>query len=349
MLFISKEGEFLNSEVGNLYYQKVKEIVDAWQGGQEEFVFFTSGSTGTPKEIKFNRKQIVTSVNTTKQAFGLDAKCLFFCNLNVDFVAGRMMVYRALVLEADLFVVEPSANPLLNLGRQELLLSKYRKRIFYAFAPLQMAEILKDTNSKDLLILAKIVLLGGAKVPDPMQKTLLDSELTIYEGYGMTETLSHVALRKLNEPNQTFKVLENITFRIAADDSLELYYPGILNGWLKTNDLAKKISEKTFKILGRADNVINSGGVKLQIEAIENKIHKAGIIKDRFFCFGLSDEKYGQKLIICIESKEKYIDLSDFKSFLGKFEVPKEIIFIERFSETATLKIDKLKTLNEGP
>jgi o-succinylbenzoate---CoA ligase len=347
MLFISKEGEILNSEVGNLYYQKVKAKIDAWNNGQNRFVFFTSGSTGIPKEIIFNREQIIASVQTTKQAFDLNTNCLFFCNLHIDFVAGAMMVFRALVLEADLFVVEPSANPLLNLGRQELLLNKYRRRVFFAFAPMQMAEILNDVNSKDLLILAKVVLLGGAPVPKAMEEVLIESNLDIYEGYGMTETLSHVALRKLADKSKQFKILNNIKFRVSNDGCLELNYPVITNGWLKTNDIAEKINSKMFKILGRADNVINSGGIKLQIEAIEEKIRDSGIIKNRFFCFGLSDEKYGQKLVIYIESQEKGIDLSDFKSFLGKFELPKEIIFKDKFAETATLKIDKIKTVNE--
>jgi o-succinylbenzoate---CoA ligase len=348
MLFISKEGEILNSEVGNAYYQKVKNLVDAWHNGQQEFVFFTSGSTGKPKEIIFDREQILASVSTSKQAFGLDTNCLFFCNLNVDFVAGCMMIYRALVIEADLFVVEPSSNPLLKLGRQELLLNKYRRRVFFAFAPLQMAEILKDTNSKDLLILAKTILLGGTPVPNEMQEILLESGLEIYEGYGMTETLSHVAIRKLEDRQHTFSILKGINFRINTDGCLEIDYPDLKIKWLKTNDLAKKINNKSFKIIGRADNVVNSGGVKLQLEVIEEKIRESGIIKERFFCFGLSDEKYGQKLVIFIESKEKRIDLSDFKSFLGKFEVPKEIVFKDKFFETPTLKIDKLKTANEG-
>jgi o-succinylbenzoate---CoA ligase len=347
MLFISKEGEILNSEVGNTYYQKIKKIVEEWHFGQEKFSFLTSGSTGKPKEIIFSREQIIESVKTTKQAFGLDANCLFFCNLNVDFVAGAMMVYRALVIEADLFVVEPSANPLLNLGRQELLLNKYRRRVFFAFAPLQMSEILNDVNSKDLLILAKTILLGGAPVPKDMQKTLLDSNLDIYETYGMTETLSHVAIRKIDEPDHTFTILKGIDFRINEQECVEINYPGLGLNWLKTNDIAKKINSKSFEIIGRKDNVINSGGIKLQIETIETKIRDSGKIKGRFFCFGLSDEKYGQKLVIFIESKEKYIDLSDFKSFLSKFEVPKEIVFKSKFAETLTLKIDKLKTVNE--
>ncbi len=346
MLFVSKEGEILNSGIGNLYYEKVKALIDAWQNGVQEFSFSTSGSSGSPKILKFNREQIICSVNTTKQAFDLNNNCLFFCNLHVDYVAGRMMIFRALVLEADLMVLEPSANPLLNLGRQELLISKYRRRVFFAFAPIQMAAILQDVNSKDLLINAKHILLGGAPISENLSNALIDSNLSIFEGYGMTETLTHIALRELIDKPQEFKILPGINFRINADDCLEIFYPGVFAGWLTTNDLAKKTSKNTFQVLGRADNVINSGGIKLHLHEIEEKIQKAGIVKDRFFCFGLADEKYGQKLVLCIESKEKYLKIADFKSFLGKFEAPKEVFFIEKFIETPTLKIDKLKTIH---
>ena len=347
MLFVSKEREILNSGIGNPYFEKVKAIVDAWQGGVSVFTFSSSGSSGIPKILTFTREQIICSVNTTKQAFDLHSNCLFFCNMHVDFVAGSMMVFRALVLEADLLVVEPSANPLLNLGRQELLISKYRRRVFFAFAPLQMTAILKDKNSKDLLINAKHILLGGAPIPDSLNKQLIDSPLSIFEGYGMTETLSHVALRELDDRPQEFKILPGKQFRINDAGCLELEYPGMYDGWLKTNDLAQKTGKNTFKILGRADAVINSGGIKLNLNEIEAKIQKAAIVKDRFFCFGLADEKYGQKLVICIENKEKYLEISDFKSFLGKFEVPKEVYFLEKFKETPTLKIDKLKTVHD--
>ncbi len=346
MLFLSKEGEILNSDSNNPYYQKVKNLVDGWYNGIQEFSFSSSGSSGSPKILKFNREQIICSVNTTKQAFELTSNCLFFCNMHVDFVAGSMMVFRALVLEADLLVLEPSANPLLNLGRQELLISKYRRRVFFAFAPLQMEAILKDTNSKDLLFNAKHVLLGGAPVSKELENKLIESNLSIYEGYGMTETLSHVALRELDDKPQEFKILPGIEFRISEDGCLELNYPGVLESWLKTNDLAKKTSKNKFLILGRADNVINSGGVKLHLNDIEEKIRVAGIVKQRFFCAGIEDNKYGQKLVICIENKEKYLEIADFKSFLSKFEVPKELIFLEKFILTPTLKINKRETID---
>jgi o-succinylbenzoate---CoA ligase len=348
MLFLSKEGELLNTDGNNPYFDIVKNVIKEWESDTEEFSFKSSGSTGKPKEIIFTRGQVLASVKTTEQAFGLNSQCLFFCCLNVEYVAGKMMIYRALAMGADLLVVEPSKNPLANLGRQELLLNKYRGRIFYAFAPLQLAEMIEDRVSADLLKLSKIILLGGAALSSKLNKVFLETNLNIFEGYGMTETLSHVAIRKLKDPQSTFKMIEGISFEINSLACLEINYPTLQSAAIVTNDLAKKVSVTSFKILGRADNIINSGGVKIQLEEVDAKIQASGKIRNRFFSFGLADEKYGQKLVLFIESEEKYHQEIDFKAFLSKFEVPKKLIFVKKFAETDTLKIDKLKTSNEN-
>jgi O-succinylbenzoic acid--CoA ligase len=117
--------------------------------------------------------------------------------------------------------------------------------------------------------------------------------------------------------------------------------------WITTNDTAEIIDNKSFKLIGRFDNIINSGGIKIQLEEIERKIEKNIQIDSRFFCFGIPDKKLGQKLVLIVESQEKRISKAYLSTILSKFEVPKEIYFVEKFAETASSKVDKHKTIDE--
>jgi O-succinylbenzoic acid--CoA ligase len=117
--------------------------------------------------------------------------------------------------------------------------------------------------------------------------------------------------------------------------------------WITTNDIVEIIENKTFKLIGRFDNIINSGGVKIQLEEIERKIEENIKIESRYFCFGIPDEKLGQKLVLIVESEEKRISKEQLSTILSKFEVPKEIYFVKKFSETSSSKVDKRKTIDE--
>ncbi|MGL4632802.1 MAG: AMP-binding protein [Leadbetterella sp.] len=346
MIFIAKEGEIIRT-LSSEYYTKILGIIDAWKSGKERFVFKTSGTTGEPKEISFSRKQIESSANLTKTTFGLDETSLLFCTLNADFVAGAMMIYRALVIGCDLMVLEPHSNPLMHLGRQNTLLSSYRNKILYALAPLQIHNIIQNGEDLPLLKLAKAILVGGASISQSLNEKILENNLPVYETYGMTETLTHVAIRKAEEPLQTFQTLKGIQVKVENDSSLHVFYEDLNPNWISTNDLVEKIDEKTFRYIGRKDNSINSGGIKIQLEEMESKIQEKNLTSNPFFCFGIKDEILGQKLVLFEESANPTLQKSVLQEFLGKFEVPKEIIGVSSFYRTPTGKIDKLKTVRE--
>jgi o-succinylbenzoate---CoA ligase len=346
MIFLSQDGDYLNTEPNDPYFEDAKKIILDWESGLEAFSFKTSGSTGTPQKLFFTRKQIEVSVNKTAETFSLNSDDLLVCSLPVTFTAGKMMILRALVLKADLIILKPAMNPLLGLNRSEKIFTKKRGRIFMSFAPPQITEILKDEFSVSLLRMCKCILLGGAPLSAAQNQLLAESNLKIWEGYGMTETLSHVAIRKISDPLATFTALSGIAFTLSKTGCLSIAYPALQKKVLTTNDIAELITEKTFRVIGRADQVINSGGIKINLADVESKIEKSGLIKNRFFCFGVSDEKWGQKLVLFIENTKEYLELASLKPYLDKYELPKELIFVEKFVETETLKINEQKTAN---
>lgn len=347
MLFYSNEGDILNTDTANNYYKKVLNIVDEWNSGKLDFEIKTSGSTGTPKKIKLHRKDILASVELTKNAFDLSEYNLFYCCLNIETIGGLMMLFRSQVLKSEFLVVEPSSKPFEKLGNLEYLLNQKRGEVFFAFVPMQLQNMLEDHKSMQLLRTAKTILVGGASISPELKHQIYESELPVYETYGMTETISHIALKNLYEGDENFKVLEGVEIKTNAQNCLMIKSPSTADLWIETNDIVEIIDKNSFKLLGRIDNVINSGGVKIQLEKIEEIINENTILKERFFCFGIPDEKLGQKLVLVVESKEKKVSKEQLSSILSKFETPKEIYFVEKFSETSSSKVDKRKTIDE--
>ena len=347
MLFYSNEGDILNTDTANNYYKKVLNIIDEWNSGKLDFEIKTSGSTGTPKKIKLLRKDILASVELTKNAFDLSEYNLFYCCLNVETIGGLMMLFRSQVLKSEFLVVEPSSKPFEKLGNLEYLLNQKRGEVFFAFVPMQLQNMLEDDKSMQLLRTAKTILVGGASISPELKHQIYESELPVYETYGMTETISHIALKNLYEGDENFKVLEGVEIKTNAQNCLMIKSPSTADLWIETNDMVEIIDKNSFKLLGRIDNVINSGGVKIQLEKIEEIINENTILKERFFCFGIPDEKLGQKLVLVVESKEKKVSKEQLSSILSKFETPKEIYFVEKFSETSSSKVDKRKTIDE--
>ncbi len=347
MIFISSDGEFVNTDSNNPYFKKINKILDFWYSDEKSFSIFTSGSTGQPSEIKISRKQIIISINQTKNIFNLTSENLFFCCLSLDSIGGIMMIFRALYLKAEAIVSEPSSDPFKNSGKVKFILEKKRWEVFYAFVPIQITNLIENPENHLILKAAKGIIIGGAKINQTLNKKIASILSNAFESYGMTETVSHVALRQIKSGTTYFKPLKNIEIRQNIDNCLEIKGEITLGKWLVTNDIVKIHRNSNFEILGRKDNIINSGGVKLQLEHLDLKIAQLFKSKQRYFFYGIVDEKLGQKLVLFIENKDSIITKEDFKGILSKFEVPKEIIFLERFIDTASGKIDKIKTINE--
>ena len=347
MLYFSKASELINTESGNVYSKKAMQILDDWNFGKTEFEIKTSGSTGIPKTILLKRELIEASIEMTKKSFDLYDGHLYFCCLNIENIAGLMMLLRSQELNGELMLVEPNSNPFEELGNLDYLFSDNRGRNFFAFVPLQLHKLLENEKYIQILKTAKTILVGGAAINAELKAKITELYLPVFETYGMTETISHIAVKNYRLEEDAFKTLEGVEIKLNDAGCLMIKSPSTGFEWITTNDTVEIIDDKTFKYIGRFDNIINSGGVKLQLEEIERKIEENFKIESRYFCFGIPDEKLGQKLVLIVESEEKLISKEQLSTILSKFEVPKEIYFVEKFSETSSSKVDKRKTIDE--
>lgn len=286
----------------------------------------TSGTTGTPKLIYVEKKAMEASAIATGIFFNLKPGDKSLLCMSAQYIAGKMMLVRALVLGLELDVIAPSATPL-------AVNSNYYD--FVAMVPMQVASSMED------LYRVNTIIIGGAKLDSKLSLQLQSLGIKAYETYGMTETVSHIGVKRIQD--DFFKVLPDVTIKTDVRNCLIIYAPKISNEAIVTNDIVEIISDDTFKWLGRFDNVINSGGVKLFPEQIENKLQDK--IENRYFISGMKDERLGQKVILVIESNSEFKVHDSVFEKLERFEIPKAIFFTEKFEETATNKINRKATL----
>ena len=312
-----------------------------WLNGQQEFSFKTSGSTGVPKEITFSRTQLEASANLTINAIGLNSSDVALLCLPVENIAGAMMIVRCILAKVDLIITKPSSNPFFNLEE---------KVTFIAMTPYQLKTTL-ETELRKVSEL-RIALIGGAEIPQPLISKLNKFSTTFYATFGMTETISHIALRKINGPDcqDYYILLDGITASVDNRKCLIIYAPH-LNNPIATNDIIK-LYKNGFKWLGRYDRVVNSGGLKILVEELESKVADIFVgleIKNRFFITGMVSHNFGTEVVLIIEgeSLEKEIEHDLMKaclSQLGKYRTPKSVMYIPKFEETESGKVDYLET-----
>jgi O-succinylbenzoic acid--CoA ligase len=315
-----------------------------WLAGKEFITFYTSGSTGTPKEIKASRLQLKASAHLTISTLGLAKGQTSLVCLDTRYIAGTMMLIRSLEADMNMIVVPPTSNPLKSI---------HSTIDFTALVPLQVETILQTGQQGDLEKIRKIII-GGASLNIKTEKIISNFKNDIYTTYGMTETFSHIALRKLTgaDKHDYFQTLGDTHVTLDSRECLVIHAPHLSKEALVTNDLAELIDEKKFKWIGRIDDVINTGGVKVIPEKVESII--AGIfnqlnLNNRFFITGIPDSILGQGIALIIEGNpfEKGIQESlvhNVREKLSRFDVPRSIHFIKKFIETDTHKINKLRT-----
>ncbi len=308
-------------------WKDVNQFISEWYSSDDEMIVQTSGSTGKPKSISVKKKCMRNSAQLTGKTFNLKEGDTALLCIPMKYIAGKMMVVRALELGLDLKVVEPSSNPL-N-GIKEIV-------DFSAMVPFQLENSLNQLNK------IKTLIIGGGQVSPKLVEKLQIESTQVYETYGMTETLTHVAIKPLNGPNisDLFRALDGIHFEKDDRGCLAIHASALNPVPIVTNDLVELIDENSFRWLGRFDNVINSGGVKIIPELVEAKLLSI-IPNNRFFINGESDESLGEKVVLVVEGN--VIEIS-FDS-LEKFEKPKEIYFISEFLETESGKIRRGETL----
>lgn len=312
-----KEGEEFEKPIGSF-------LLD-WFDNNAFIEMETSGTTGTPKTIRVAKQAMVESALATGDFFDLHSGDKALQCLPVKYVAGKMMLVRAMILGLDIEIVAPSSHPLEG---NEIDYD------FVAMVPLQAQ------NSIPELKKVKKLIVGGAAMNKALERQLLKLPTKVYETYGMTETITHIAARKIGE--KSFTVLPYVTISYDDRNCLVIHAPRISDDVVVTNDLVELVSENQFVFLGRIDNVINSGGIKLFPEQIESKL--AHQIPSRFYITSIPDAELGEKVVLVVEGDERTFEDSVFE-VLDKYEKPKEIIFVKNFKETDTGKIKRKESM----
>ncbi len=330
----------------NPFEKKVLEIIRKWNTGKTEFEFYTSGTTGTPKRITITREQMIKSAKSTLKFLKINGGTCLLC-LNPEFIAGTMVIIRALVGNMQLIAINPTSNPLKNLSR-DLTID------FCSMVPLQVHETLKNPISKERFQRIAIVLIGGADVSTELLFQLRNLSNSVYHTFGLTETVTHIALKKVsgNQPELEYVSIPGVT--ISQDERGCLVIKGKLtnNKPVITNDLIKITGRHKFEWLGRVDHLINSGGIKVIIEQLEQKID-AILYTNRiilpFIIVGIPDVKFGEKIAIIWETPHQDLDIEEIKILLKKelekFEFPREWRIIPALIKTSSNKINRKKTL----
>jgi o-succinylbenzoate---CoA ligase len=301
----------------------------------------TSGSTGTPKRIRIEKDKMIRSALMTGQYFNLAKNQRALLCLPVNFIAGKMMVIRSFVMGLNLIPVEPSGNPL----------DEFNDEIdFAAITPHQAGNIFAKENGTEKLNRIRKLIIGGSDIHSDLLNKIRTLKNETWQTYGMTETITHVAVRKLNPPEETefFRALPGVKFEQDERNCLVIQASHLNESKIVTNDIVKLKNESEFEFIGRFDNIINSGGIKLSPEAIEAKL--SAFVKRRFIFAGLSHKQLGQQLVLIMEGEtvtsENLADV--FKSAnLTKYEIPKRVVTLLTFPLTESGKINRTEVIKK--
>jgi O-succinylbenzoic acid--CoA ligase len=320
----------------NFWENDLFEFLKDWYDKSDVIQAQTSGSTGIPKTIFLNKESMIASAKLTNQYFGLKKNNTILLCLSTNFIAGKMMVVRAIVGNLNLLIIEPSSCPIID-----------QPIDFAAMVPMQVESLLSSTNGKTSLDMISKLIIGGSAVSSQLETKLESISTACYATYGMTETVSHIALRSLNGQNRSneYQALEGVWFEQDERECLVVHAPHINKKELITNDIVLLKSKTSFEWCGRFDNVINSGGIKLFPEIMENKI--APLIEQRFYISSQKDELLGEKVILIIEGEVfSTVDLQNLRmklsTSLNNFEMPRAFVFIPKFEETSTGKVKRV-------
>lgn len=307
---------------------EVAAFLDEWDSPLPYVVAHTSGSTGTPKEIRLLKSDMLKSAEATCAFFGIGRELLMVCPLSVSYIAGKMMVVRAIVSGACLWMEPPSNRP---------LVSGYGHVDLVPVVPSQLPGLLESGCS------VSDVIVGGSPVSPSMESKLAGMPFRAYATYGMTETCSHVALRRLGTGCDVYTALPGFGFSTDGDSCLVIESSRMSFGRLVTNDVVEPVDSRHFRWLGRRDNVIMTGGLKVIPEVVEKRIRH--LVPYPFYIIGRSDEKWGMRVVMYVESAlpvDTSALLLSLRAALPRHEVPKEINVVGRFSTTSTGKIKRL-------
>lgn len=317
--------------------RKVLEFCLHWCGPDPEVVLHTSGSTGVPKEIHAKKTAMLASARMTVERLGLKAGDTALLCLPMDYIAGQMVVVRALLAGLRVIVQDPSRHPFEGLTESP---------VFAALVPLQVKASLETPKEEALMRGVRELIIGGAATDDTLAAILKTFPHHVWSTYGMTETLSHVALRPLSGPKAGpwYEPLPGVTLSESSRGTLVISAPAIDVPRIETNDIVKFAEgSKEFRVLGRVDNVIDTGGIKVPAEALEDAIRPE--MPAPFAVTWLPDEDLGSAVTVEVESDHP-IALPDFRAILKReglspFWKPRHAVFVPKIPQTRSGKPDR--------
>ena len=319
--------------------KETAEFIEEFLSDSHYIKAHTSGSTGTPKEIHLSKKNIKASAKLTNSFFNLNQDSTFYLNLSPSYIAGKMMIARALELEAKIIDEKPSNQPIANYNQNERI-------SLGAFVPSQIKYLL---NNPEKLAMFDNIIIGGGILPQKIEKRLAEQGIRAFRTYGMTETCSHVALAPVGTTPQPYTALGNITFSTDSRNCLIIHAPHFTQQEIQTNDVVDLLSPTQFHWCGRIDNVINTGGIKVFPEKIEPLIGEI-IPHARFFITSVASDTWGEEVTLVLE----YSSIPDgeirkgdiqpaliekMKQRLPSHAVPRRYIAVKKFKETTSGKI----------
>jgi len=305
-----------------------------WFDDSETMTVQTSGSTGEPKLITVQKSQMMNSACATCYQLRLEPGDRALLCMSLQFIAGKMMVVRALVAGLDLHLVLPSGYPLKDTN------VTFR---FAAMVPMQIFNSLQVALERERLQRIGVLLIGGSAVDPKLESTLKAFPNPVYASYGMAETLSHIALRRINGPeaSEYYTPLPSVQVFLSEDHCLVIDAPLVSDQRLYTNDRAELRGDGGFRILGRIDNVINTGGIKVQIELLEAFL--SDYIDLPFAISSLPDEKFGEIIVLAVEGilDDALLTQTLHAENLPAHQFPKQFLSLDRLPRTESGKINR--------
>lgn len=306
----------------------LEEFLKEWNDASDTMLVHTSGSTGKPKPMRVEKRRMLNSARITCDFLGLRQGDTALLCMPLDYIAGKMMVVRALERGLRLLSVEPSGHPLATIGSPI---------DFAAMVPMQVYNSLQVAEERERLMQIRHLIIGGGAIDDDLATELRGFPNAVWSTYGMTETLSHIALRRLNgaDASEFYTPFPSVQVSLSDDDCLVIDAPEVCPQTLVTHDIAELLPSSQFRIIGRKDNVICSGGIKIIAEEVERllrpHLHTPYLISKR------PDPKFGEIVVLLTEGS-----ITDARSvcerMLPKFHQPRAYVHVERIPMTQTNK-----------
>ena len=310
----------------------LEEFLSEWKNDSPFVHVQTSGSTGAPKPMLAEKRRMLASARITNDFLGLrEGDAALLC-MSLDYIAGKMMVVRSIERGLKLITVEPSGHPL---NHSQLAIDDCQID-FAAMVPLQVYNTLQVPEERKRLLQIRHLIIGGGAIDEALGAELKNFPNAVWSTYGMTETLSHIALRRLSGPEASdwYIPFPSVKVSLSEDGCLVIDAPEVCPERLVTNDIAE-ISPQGFRILGRKDNVICSGGIKIQIEEVESRLRP--FLRVPYLISKRPDPKFGEVSVLLTEGS---IDEARqiCERILPKYYLPRHYLHVDRIPLTETGK-----------